>query len=124
MYASFGALWQGWTRSLALLINNTLALAAWRALDFVLLWGLLLLALFYTPPFWWERVVLWLLWLRTVLRIWFRTARSNFAASDLALALTLGLPLFAALCYASWYRARILRRVAWRGREYAVGKGR
>jgi glycosyltransferase involved in cell wall biosynthesis len=116
----FGAAWTGWTRKFALLVNNALALAAWRALDVLLLWGLLLLAILYQPPYWWETAALWLLWLRTVLRVWRRTARSKAPAGEIALSLVLGLPLFAALCYASWYRVKMLKRVAWRGREYKV----
>jgi hypothetical protein len=117
---NFGATWTVWTRKFALLINNALALAAWRALDVVLLWGLLLLAIFYQPPYWWETAGLWLLWLRTVLRIWRRAARSKAAPGDVALSMILGLPLFALLCYGSWYRVKILKRVAWKGREYKV----
>lgn len=104
----------------ALLVNNALALAAWRVLDFLLLWGLLLLALLYPVPFWWERVVLWLLWLRNLWRIYRRAGRSGAPAGELALALTLGLPAFAVWAYAGWYRARVLRRVSWQGRDYKV----
>ena len=120
MYASFGAMWQGWVKNLALLIHNALPLAAWRLLDAALVWGLPLLALLYPVPFLWERVVLWLLWLRNLWRVYRRAARSNFAAGEVALSVSLGLPLFAALLYASWYRVRMLRRVSWKGREYPV----
>ncbi len=116
----FSATWAAWTRKFALLVNNALALAAWRALDVLLLWGLLLLAIFYRPPYWWETAALWLLWLRTVLRVWRRTARSRAPAGEIVMSLVLGLPLFAALCYASWYRVKMLKRVAWKGREYTV----
>jgi hypothetical protein len=118
--AQFAATWTEWTRKFALLINNALALAAWRALDVLLLWGLLLLAIFYRPPFWWETALLWLIWLRTVLRIWRRTARSKAPPTEVALSLALGLPSFAVLCYMSWYRVKMLKRVAWKGREYKV----
>jgi hypothetical protein len=117
---SFGETWTAWTRKFALLINNALALSAWRALDVVLLWGLLLLAIVYRPPYWWESAGLWLLWLRTVLRIWRRTSRSKAPTVDVALSLLLGLPVFAMLCYGSWYRVKMLKRVAWKGREYKV----
>ncbi len=122
MEPSFGAAWQSWERRLALLINNALALAAWRLLDVVLLWGLLLLALLYPVPFAWERVLLGLLWIRTVWRIYRRAARSGADVGDVLLSIVLGLPLFAGLLYASWYRIRVLRRVAWKGREYPVGR--
>ena len=116
----FSATWTAWTRKFALLLNNALALAAWRALDAVLLWGLLLLAIFYQPPYWWYTLLLWLLWVRTVVRIWRRTARSKAAKGEIALSLVLGLPLFAALCYVSWYRVQLLKRLSWKGREYKV----
>jgi glycosyltransferase involved in cell wall biosynthesis len=119
--ASARAMWQGWSRTLALLINNALPLALWRLLDFLLVWGLPALALFYPTPFAWVRVALWLLWLRTLVRVYRRAARSNCATGDVVFSILLGLPLFAALLYASWYRVKILRRVAWKGREYPVG---
>ena len=118
--SGFGAVWAGWTRKLALLIHNALPLALWRLLDIALLWGLLLLALLYPVPLPWERVVLWLLWLRNAWRVYRRAGRSHFAPADLLLSMVLGLPLFAALLYASWYRTRILRRVRWKGREYPI----
>lgn len=108
----------GW--QFALLVNNALALAAWRALDFLLLWGLLLLALLYPVPFGWERAVLWLLWLRNGWRIYRRAGRSGAPPGALLGAVTLGLPAFCIWAYAGWYRARILKRVLWQGREYKV----
>ncbi len=45
MYRTTAAMMEGWTKNLALLFNNALALALWRALDFVLLFGLPVLAL-------------------------------------------------------------------------------
>ena len=105
--AGLGPMWREWSGRLGLLIHNTLALGAWRTLDFLLLWGLLLLALFYPVPFTWERVVLWLLWLRNAWRVYRRAARSHQPAADLLPALTLGLPMFAALCFLSSARARL-----------------
>ncbi len=119
-YASLGAMWEGCGRTLALAINNALPLALWRLLDFLLVWGLPALALFYPTPFVWVRIALWLLWLRTMVRVYRRAARSNFSTGDVLLSVLLGLPLFAALLYASWYRVRVLRRVVWKLREYPV----
>ena len=117
----FGVVWAVWTRKLASLIHNALPLPFWRVLDIALLWGLLLLALLYPVPFAWERGVLALLWLRNGWRVYRRAARSHFAPAALLLSMVLGLPLFAALLYASWYRTRLVRRVVWKGREYPVG---
>ena len=105
-----------------MLIDNALPLALWRLLDFALVWGLPLLALLYPLPFVWERAALWLLWARTLLRVYRRTARSHFSAGDVWLSIALGLPLFAALAYVSWYRVKVLKRVVWRGREYPVAR--
>ena len=118
--SSFRELWKRWRRELALLIHNTVPLALWRLLDVVLVWGLLLLALLYPVPFPWERVVLWLLWLRTLWRVYRRAARSQMGAADIAISIVVGLPLFTALLYTSWYQTHVLRRVRWRGREYRI----
>ena len=77
---------EGWTKNLALLFNNALALALWRALDFLLLFGLPVLAV----ELWNARLaphslqwlaagwVLALLWVRTLVRFYTRVAKSNF----------------------------------------------
>ncbi len=127
MYRSTPAMIEGWTKNLALLFDNTLALAFWRALDIVLLIGL---------P--WLAVVLWnarlsphslewlgvgwvlaLLWLRNLFRFYGRVAKSNFPFVDCAIT-PLGLPLFIVLLYRSWYQHRIAKQVSWKGRSYAA----
>jgi glycosyltransferase involved in cell wall biosynthesis len=126
MYRTTAAMVEGWTKNLALLFSNTLALAAWRALDFLLLFGLPVLAV----ELWGARLgahslewlgagwVLALLWVRTLVRFYARVAKSNFPFLDCALA-PLGLPLFVVLLYRSWFQHRILKRVSWKGRQYA-----
>ncbi|HVN94659.1 MAG TPA: glycosyltransferase family 2 protein [Terracidiphilus sp.] len=126
MYRSTGAMIEGWTKNLKLLFNNALALAVFRALDFLLLFGLPILAYdlwnahFGTHALEWLGAgwVLALLWLRTLFRFYSRVAKSNFPFLDCALA-PLGLPLFVALLYRSWFQHRILKRVSWKGRSYA-----
>lgn len=122
MYRSLGAMVEGWTKNLALLFGNSLALAAWRVLDFLLLFGLPALL-------WWTyevsmRRILWvivlLLWLRTLWRFYRRVARSNFPRLDCFLS-PLALPLFAVLLYRSWFQHTVLKRVSWKGREYQDG---
>ncbi|RRA49867.1 glycosyltransferase [Acidipila sp. EB88] len=115
-------LWRGWTKNLALLIHNVLPLALWRLLDVALLWGLVLLALLYPTPYLWVRAAFWLFWLRTLVRVYRRAARSHFPTLDVLVSIALGLPVFAALLYASWYRVRMLRRVLWKGREVLVAR--
>ena len=116
---------EGWTKNLKLLFDNALLLAVWRALDIFLLFGLPILAY----ELWNARLgvhglewlgagwILALLWLRTLFRFYARVAKSNFPFLDCALA-PLGLPLFVALLYRSWFQHRILKRVSWKGREY------
>jgi hypothetical protein len=125
MYRSTAAMIEGWTKNLALLFDDSLALAIWRALDFVLLFGLPVLTIelwnarFAVHSIQWLGAgwVLALLWVRTVVRFYARVAKSNFPFLDCALA-PLGLPLFVALLYRSWFQHRILKRVSWKGREY------
>jgi glycosyltransferase involved in cell wall biosynthesis len=111
MYRSTAAMIEGWTKNLALLFDNCLALAVWRAIDIFLLAGH---SLQWLGAGW----VLALLWVRTLVRFYARVAKSNFPFIDCLLA-PLGLPLFVALLCRSWFQHRILKRVSWRGREYA-----
>jgi glycosyltransferase involved in cell wall biosynthesis len=127
MYRSTGAMIEGWTKNLALLFNNSLALAVWRALDFLLLFGLPILAY----ELWDARLaahslewlgagwILALLWVRTLIRFYARVAKSNFPFFDCLIA-PLGLPLFVTLLYRSWFQHRILKRVSWKGRSYGT----
>lgn len=125
MYRSTGAMIEGWTKNLALLFNNTLPLALWRALDFVLLFALPVLAYelwsgkFGVRSLEWLSAgwVLLLLWARNLFRFYARVAKSNLGFVNCALA-PLGLPMFVALLYRSWFQHRMLRRVQWKGRVY------
>jgi glycosyltransferase involved in cell wall biosynthesis len=127
MYRSMAAMIEGWTKNLALLFNNVLALAMWRLLDILLLAGLPVLAVwlwnarFAAHSLEWLGAgwVLALLWVRNLFRFYGRVGKSNFPVVDCALA-PLGLPLFVVLLYRSWFQHRILKRVSWKGREYAA----
>jgi glycosyltransferase involved in cell wall biosynthesis len=124
MYRSTSAMVEGWTKNLALLFDNSLALAVWRALDFGLLLGLPVLtvllwnARFAAHSLEWLGAgwVMALLWVRTLVRFYMRVAKSNFPFVDCVLA-PLGLPLFVVLLYRSWFQHRVLKRVSWKGRE-------
>ncbi len=127
MYRSTGAMIEGWTKNLKLLFDNALLLAVWRALDIL---PSLRTADSGLPTMeraagraWAEWLgagwILALLWLRTLFRFYARVAKSNFPFLDCALA-PLGLPLFVALLYRSWFQHRILKRVSWKGRSYAA----
>ena len=125
MYRTTVAMIEGWTKNLALLFNNAMATALWKALDLVLLVGLPWLALHlwraqFTFKGWeWlsPGLVLMLLWARTLFRFYARVAKSNFPFLDCAIS-PLGLPLFIALLYRSWFKHKVLRQVSWKGRSY------
>ena len=128
MYRTTGAMIEGWTKNLKLLFDNCLMLAFWRALDFLLLFGLPVLAYQLWNARFGAHGLQWLgagwalalLWLRTLFRFYARVAKSNFPVLDCALA-PLGLPLFVFLLYRSWFQHRILKQVSWKGRSYAGG---
>jgi hypothetical protein len=121
---------EGWTKNLALLFNNVIATAVWRALDFVLLFGLPVLAFELWNAKLAMRSVAWLsggwilglLWIRTIVRFYTRVAKSNFPFVDCLIS-PLGLPLFVALLYRSWFVHRVLKRVSWKGRTYGERGG-
>jgi cellulose synthase/poly-beta-1,6-N-acetylglucosamine synthase-like glycosyltransferase len=126
MYRSTGAMIEGWTKNLALLFDNSLALAVWRALDLILLVFLPILAVELWRARFSAHGLEWLgagwlfglLWVRTLFRFYGRVAKSNFPLRDCILT-PLGLPLFVALLYRSWFQHRILKQVNWKGRTYA-----
>jgi len=116
MYRTAGSMLEGWTKNLARLFANPLALAASRSLDLLLLLALpLLIYLFFFYPL--ARYALAILWLRTVWRCWARARKSNFSPADCALSI-FALPLFCGLLVRSWFRHRVRKRVVWKGREY------
>jgi glycosyltransferase involved in cell wall biosynthesis len=125
MYRTTGAMIEGWTKNLALLFGNTLAMALWRALDVALLVGLPVLAFCFWNAQLMAKSLSWigagwilaLLWIRTLFRFYARVAKSNFPFADCALS-PLGLPLFVALLYRSWFQHAILKQVSWKGRSY------
>ena len=127
MYRTTGAMLEGWTKNLALLFDNTLALTVWRFLDILLLVALPVLAVelwsarFGGHSLQWLGAgwVLALLWVRNLFRFYGRVAKSNFPFWDCAIA-PLGLPLFVVLLYRSWFQHKILKQVTWKGRSDAA----
>lgn len=116
MYSSFGEMWTGWTKNLALLFGNPLFLAGMRMVDFVLLLGLPYAALTLWLIYW-QKAAIWLLWVRVLVRYYSRVSRSNFGIGDVLLSI-FGLPVFAAMLVRSWQRVNLLKTVVWKGREY------
>jgi len=125
MYRTTPSMIEGWTKNLALLFNNSLSLALWRALDIFLLFGLPILAVELWSGRFTPRSLQWLtagwvlliLWARNLIRFYARVAKSNFRFVDCALS-PLGLPMFVVLLYRSWFQYRILKQVSWKGRTY------
>jgi len=125
MYRTTGAMIEGWTKNLALLFNNAMATALWKMLDLALLVGLPWLAIhlwgarFSPKGLEWLGAgwVLALLWARTLFRFYARVAKSNFPFVDCAIS-PIGLPLFIALLYRSWFKHKVIRQVSWKGRTY------
>jgi len=66
------------------------------------------------------RLVILLIWLRTLWRFYRRVAKSNFPLGDCLLSV-FGLPLFVWLLWKSWFDHTVTKRVVWKGREYAGG---
>ena len=120
MYRSFAAMFEGWTKNLARLFTYPVTMAAWKALDLLLILGLpvLLWHLFQVPL---ARYALALLWLRVLWRFYARVAKSNFSAVDNGISVV-ALPLFCFLLVSSWWRHKVRNQVAWKGRAYSTAR--
>jgi cellulose synthase/poly-beta-1,6-N-acetylglucosamine synthase-like glycosyltransferase len=135
MYRNFGAMWEGWTKNLALLFGNAPALAGMRLLQLGVLAGIPALIGFL----WWgmdhshalapnagvlgapmAMSALGVVWLRALWGFYHRVARSGFAFRDYVWA-PLGIPLYAALLWRSWFLHNVVRQVVWKGREVKAG---
>lgn len=117
MYRTLHEMIEGWTKNLALLFSSSIALALWRMLDFILFFGLPVVALALSSRPFWQPAVIWILWLRTLLRFYSRVSRSHFPPVDVALSVV-GIPLFSWLLIRSYMHNRIHKAVAWKGRTY------
>lgn len=120
MYRSFGAMVEGWTKNLAILFPQPLALAGFRLIDFGLL--MLLPVLMVVLPqqillLWWQWALFGLVWLRVLWRYLARVRKSEFPWVDCLLSMV-ALPLFAWLLWRSWMQVKLKREVAWKGRVY------
>lgn len=120
MYSGFADMMEGWGKNLALLFPHALTLAFWRLIDL----GLLLLpVLIWLMPGmeFWKQAVIWVLWVRTLVRFYARVAKSHFAPLDCGLSV-FALPLFVYLLVRSYMNHHLLHQVAWKGREYRIGR--
>ncbi len=121
MYRSVGQMLEGWSKNLALLFPQPLALAAWRLLDLALLVGLPLLLLWMPWLLNWQRLLLGLIWARTLWRYYRRVGKSNFPVWDCAITI-LAIPLFCWLLARSWFHHSVRKQVGWKGRKYSAGR--
>ncbi len=120
MYRTTSAMLEGWTKNLALLFTNPIAMALMRLLDFLLIFGIPLVTVVYPFLTTLQRTLLWIVWLRVLWRFYARVAKSNFPPLDCALSV-LGIPLFAYLLVRSMMQVRFAKAVEWKGRTYKTG---
>jgi glycosyltransferase involved in cell wall biosynthesis len=120
MYRNNGLMIEGWTKNLARLFSNPISLAAWRALDLMLVIALPLLAVAYFS-FSWVPLAFIVLWLRVLWRFYGRVGRSNFPPADCGAAL-FAVPLFCFLLLRSWFQHAVRQQVSWKGRQYSTAK--
>jgi glycosyltransferase involved in cell wall biosynthesis len=117
MYRSLPEMVEGWTKNLALLFPRPLFLAAMQLLQFLLFFGLPVLAQCLPTLVPLQRWAILLVWLRTTWGFYHRVARSNFSAANVAISI-LGVPLFVFLLVRSSLHHRITKSVGWKGRSY------
>ncbi len=121
MYRTLPEMVEGWTKNLALLFPSPVLLAIWRILDLLLFFGLPAVAIALSSRPLWQPAAVWLLWVRTLFRIYGRVGRSNFPAANVAMSI-LGIPLFVALLLRSSMQHRVTGSVEWKGRSYKTGR--
>jgi glycosyltransferase involved in cell wall biosynthesis len=118
MYRSFRAMWDGWTKNLALLFRYPLALAVMRGLDFVIIALLLSLGvlLFARNKF---RDGAFMFGLGTLFYLTFllRIRRAHFPWRANLMSF-LGLPLFVSLLVRSYIHSNVRGELTWKGRKY------
>ncbi len=117
MYRGASAMFEGWTKNLALLFPAAIPLALMRLLDLLLIVGIPIIAVLWFFPTNLPRILLWIVWARVLWRFYARAAKSHFPVIDIALSI-FGLPIFIILIVRSYFKVRIIKSVAWKGRTY------
>ena len=118
MYRTFGQMWEGWTKNLALLFQNPGKLAFKRTMEFVSpLLILLAMAVAYKFGEWEVAVAGGVVALAVMTNFYVRLIRAHFGFWSLLLA-PLGLPLFALLLLRSRRLHRAGQQLTWKGRTY------
>jgi glycosyltransferase involved in cell wall biosynthesis len=121
MYRTLPEMVEGWTKNLALLFPSAVLLAGMQMLQFLLFFGLPMLAWWMPLLVIWQRLAIMLVWMRTTWGFYGRVARSNFPAADVAISI-LGVPMFCWLLLRSHLHHRVSKSVDWKGRRYKVGR--
>ena len=121
MYRTTSAMFEGWTKNLALLFTNPIPMALLRLLDFLLIVGLPVLAGVYPFLTTLQKTLLWIVWLRVLWRFYARVAKSNFPPLECAISF-LGLPLLIFLLIRSTIQVKLHKAVEWKGRTYRTGR--
>jgi glycosyltransferase involved in cell wall biosynthesis len=118
MYRSFRAMWDGWTKNLALLFPRTLSLAALRGFEFLalaisLLAGLMLFALGDYRDAFFPLVFAAFAYLNFISRV----QQAHFPRKANLMAF-MGLPIFVLLLVRSHLHSNVRRELTWKGRRY------
>jgi glycosyltransferase involved in cell wall biosynthesis len=118
MYRSFRAMWEGWTKNLALLFPNPVALAALRGFESLaittsLLAGALLLALGDPRDAFLPLAFATLAYLNFLSRV--QQAHFPWRANLMAF---IGLPIFVSLLVRSHIHSNVRGELTWKGRKY------
>jgi glycosyltransferase involved in cell wall biosynthesis len=119
MYRSFGAMWDGWTKNLALLFKRPLALAALRGFEFLVIGsslaaGLVLVELGDRQAAFFSLAFAVFAYLNFISRI--QQAHFPWKANLMAF---IGLPIFVSLLVRSHIHSNIRGELTWKGRTYS-----
>jgi glycosyltransferase involved in cell wall biosynthesis len=119
MYRSFRAMWDGWTKNLALLFPQTLSLAALRGLEFLaiatsLAAGLLLMVLGDRRDAIFPLIFAAFAYLNFISRV--QQAHFSWKANLMAF---MGLPIFVLLLVRSHLHSNVRGELTWKGRTYS-----
>jgi hypothetical protein len=118
MYRSFASMWAGWTKNLGLLFPNAASLAAFRAMEFLVVCLSLVFGLrLYIHERHTEGEIALAVGLAVLLQFWFRVRQAHFPWKANLLSF-FGLPVFAALLWRSIYCLNVRGTVTWKGRNY------
>jgi glycosyltransferase involved in cell wall biosynthesis len=118
MYRSFAAMWEGWTKNLAILFSHPLRLAALRGMEFLWIAALAIVGivlLLYGRSL--SAAASLLLGLLCYLLFLARIRRAHFPAAANLLSF-FGLPIFSLLLVRSWLHSKVRGEVRWKGRTY------